>query len=480
MREWRAGDVENKVGGGSGGGSGLAPGKQALTDRLPVQRKAGAEGAAPDAKASPEIAALVARVAGSAAALRAELQANPGLAKPVEAACQTGDDHGLGDLLARAFPTGTRAAAAAPAPDAPAPVETEKAPTDATLALPAKRADTKDLAKGRMIWDLHAVDHSNARIDVDFVPNAEKVDAKNISFVQTVLNTLAGSPLYPGASKSDTVGKKAGYSPFEEATEKRRVDHAVSVENDPFYGAEWDNTAKQWKNESGGTVVGSSNQALALSAKAQGAALGGVPGAAVAAVGKVAATGIAKMNDNPGTGLGREGKGDTVKEFETVPTVLETREPLGAIKWGYKIEDKANAPIVLTGGMAADVTDAPSATWGAALDKFYEAKFETLDSFDQDKADLTAAHKATLDGIVTKMKANMALTAELGGAADLKDADPATISQTRADNAKNYLVTKGIATGRLTTQAYGADWAKAATTKGAAEPKNRRVQIWVK
>jgi outer membrane protein OmpA-like peptidoglycan-associated protein len=78
------------------------------------------------------------------------------------------------------------------------------------------------------------------------------------------------------------------------------------------------------------------------------------------------------------------------------------------------------------------------------------------------------------------MKASAVLNAELGGAADLKDADPAAISQNRADNAKDYLVAKGIAAGRLTTQAYGADWAKAATTKGASEPKNRRVQIWVK
>jgi hypothetical protein len=167
-----------------------------------MQRKAVGEGAGaePGAKASPEIAALMARVAGSAAALRTELQMNPGLAAPIEAACQAGDDHGLGELLARAFPVAKApVAVAAPA----APVENEKDPADPTLALPAKRADTKDLAKGRMIWDLHAVDHSHARIDVDFVPNAEKVDAKNISFVLTVLNTLGGTPLYPGASKAD-------------------------------------------------------------------------------------------------------------------------------------------------------------------------------------------------------------------------------------------------------------------------------------
>jgi hypothetical protein len=78
----------------------------------------------------------------------------------------------------------------------------------------------------------------------------------------------------------------------------------------------------------------------------------------------------ARMNDNPGTGMGRKGKGDTIKEFETVPTVLETCEPLGAIKWGYKIEGKPNAPIQLTGGDPADVTDTPSATWTRSAPMF--------------------------------------------------------------------------------------------------------------
>jgi hypothetical protein len=58
--------------------------------------------------------------------------------------------------------------------------------------------------------------------------------------------------------------------------------------------------------------------------------------------------------------------------------------------------------------------------------------------------------------------------------ADLKDKDPATISQARADAAKAYLVSKGIDAARLTTQSYGADWAKEATTAGASEPKNRK------
>src|ERR1700759_4321746 len=149
------------------------------------------------------------------------------------------------------------------------------------------------------------------------------------------------------------------------------------------------------------------------------------------------------MNDNPGSGLGREGKGDTVKEFETAPVVLETREPLGALKWGYKIQDKEHAPIELTGATKADCTDSPSATWGAAQDKFYEAKFEILNQFALDKSDLTPAHTTILDRIITMMKAKAALNAEIGGAADLKDADPAKISQARANVAKTYLVSKG-------------------------------------
>jgi outer membrane protein OmpA-like peptidoglycan-associated protein len=305
-----------------------------------------------------------------------------------------------------------------------------------------------------MTWKLQAISHSEARVDAGFLPDKTKVDAKNVSFVQTVLNTLGGKPMYAGASTADPVGKKSLYSPFEEGTEKRRVDHVAGSENDPFYGAEWDQTAKAWKNEGGGTIVGNSNKGVSSSS--------------------------AKMNDNPSTGMGREGKGDTIKEFETVPVVLETRETLGALKWGYKIEDKENAPIELMGATKADCTDSPSATWGAALDKFYEAKFEICDAFAQDKSDLTPAHTAILDGIVTRMKGRATLNVEIGGAADLKDADPAKISQERADAAKNYLISKGIAGGRITTQAYAADWARAATTAGASEPKNRRVQLWVK
>ena len=64
--------------------------------------------------------------------------------------------------------------------------------------------------------------------------------------------------------------------------------------------------------------------------------------------------------------------------------------------------------------------DTPSADWGATMDQFYVGKFaEILDDFDIAKSDLKPDHKTKLDSIVTKLKANAALSAQFGGAADL-------------------------------------------------------------
>src|SRR5262249_37450071 len=184
---------------------------------------------------------------------------------------------------------------------------------------------------------------------------------------------------YAGGTPDDPALNKSTYEPFEEASTKKRVDHLPGSENDPFYGAVWDQSAKKWAQETAEWKPGSSKKGDAAT--------------------------HATMWDTPGVGWAREGKGDQSIEFETVAVVLETREPLGALKWGFKIKDAENAPIELTGGLDADCTDAPSDTWGATLDKFYEAKFEEiLDDFDIAKADLKPDHKTKLDNIVTKMK----------------------------------------------------------------------------
>jgi outer membrane protein OmpA-like peptidoglycan-associated protein len=229
----------------------------------------------------------------------------------------------------------------------------------------------------------------------------------------------------------------------------------VASENDPFYGAEWDQANKKWKREGASVAVGSSK--------------------------KGGESKTASMNDTPGIGWGREGKGDAEISFETVPLVLETREPLGALSWGFKIKDAANSPIELTGAQDADCVDTPSADWTATLDKFYAAKYEILDDFDIGKADLKPDHTTKLDAIATKMAGNAALKAQLGGAADLTGGDKVNqaLSLKRATAARDYLVKKGVDAARLEVQSYGSDWARVEEEKGTAEGKNRRVQVWL-
>jgi outer membrane protein OmpA-like peptidoglycan-associated protein len=160
--------------------------------------------------------------------------------------------------------------------------------------------------------------------------------------------------------------------------------------------------------------------------------------------------------------------------------VLETREPLGALSWGYKIRDQSNSAVELLGGTAADCKDAPSAEWGKTLDQFSAGKFATmLDGFEVDKADLSPAHHALLDGIAAKLKADTAIKVQLGGAGDLTEQQSTALSLKRAENARDYLIGKGVATGRIEIQSYGSDWARVEAQHNVAEGKNRRIQVWL-
>jgi outer membrane protein OmpA-like peptidoglycan-associated protein len=449
---------------------------QALLDQVPgggaaqaaVQRKEASE-ATPDGSPAPAdqpgargaspLADLAQKV-GSAGGLRAALAANPALGTQIASYLAATDDGKLNQLMSQAFPPGAAAAAAARtaevAGNSGEPPLQGKNPTDPTVALPANRTGNKALTKGQMIWTLKAVDQSRARVDVDFKPDKDKVDAKNVSFLQTVIQQAGADRVYPGGTTADPSKEKARFTPLEDPASKKYIDHLPAVENDPFYGAEWDQAAKKWKKEPGaGIQVGSSVKGTSSTS--------------------------AKMNDTPNLGpVAREGKGDASSEFETVPVVLETREPLGALKWGFKIKDAENAPLELTGGQDADCTDTPSADWGAAVTQYYAGKYETiLDEFDIAKSDLKPDHKTKLDGVVTKMTANAALNVELGGACDHTgdEAFNQALSLKRAEAARDYLVSKGIDAGRITVQSYSFDWARVEAEKGKSEGKNRRVQV---
>jgi outer membrane protein OmpA-like peptidoglycan-associated protein len=420
---------------------------------------AGGQGGA----ASP-IADLAAR-AGSAAGLRAMIAAAPALADQIIGYLATADDPALNVLMAAAFPpapANASGADGAPAAgdDGAAPGGggdgdggvVAKNPTDPTVALPAPITNSKVLDKGEMKWTLKAASHTSARADLDFNPDSTKVEAKAVSFGQTVIQQVGGNPVYPGAP-----GDKATFQKFEDPATHKRMDLFPAAENDPFYGAEWDQGAKRWKGESADRVPGSSTKGVGST--------------------------HAKMDDTPNIPQAREGKGDVSSDFESVAMVLETREPLGALKWGFKVKDTANAPIELTGGQPADCTDAPSADWGTAMDAFFAGFFEDiLDDFDIAKSDLKPDHKTKLDSVATKMKGNVALKCQLGGAADLTGdaAFNQALSLKRAQAAQDYLVSKGVDAARIELQSYGADWARVQEERDVSEGKNRRVQIWLR
>ena len=66
------------------------------------------------------------------------------------------------------------------------------------------------------------------------------------------------------------------------------------------------------------------------------------------------------------------------------------------------------------------------------------------------------------------MKANAALSAQFGGAADLTGDQKFNeeLSLKRATNARDYVVSKGIDAGRTEIQSYGSDWARVRSRGG--------------
>ena len=114
------------------------------------------------------------------------------------------------------------------------------------------------------------------------------------------------------------------------------------------------------------------------------------------------------------------------------------------------------------------------------MDRFYAARFdEILDDFEVAKADLKPDHLTKLDNIVTKMKANVVLKAQIGGAADLTGDEKfnQALSLRRATAARDYIVSKGIDAARTELQSYGSDWARVQAEAGKSEGLIRRLQI---
>ncbi len=78
--------------------------------------------------------------------------------------------------------------------------------------------------------------------------------------------------------------------------------------------------------------------------------------------------------------------------------------------------------------------------------------------FGVDSAELSDDSRQKLDATVATLEGNPDITkVEAQGHADTSDADPAGISQARADAVVAYLVSKGIAPERVVAKGYGTD-----------------------
>lgn len=99
--------------------------------------------------------------------------------------------------------------------------------------------------------------------------------------------------------------------------------------------------------------------------------------------------------------------------------------------------------------------------------------------FELDSPLLTLSSKSTLDDVVTKLKANSSLRVHLRGHSDQLGARDHNLelSRKRAAAVEGFLLTNGIARGRITTEAVGGSKPADSSNTPAAWARNRRVEI---
>jgi outer membrane protein OmpA-like peptidoglycan-associated protein len=103
----------------------------------------------------------------------------------------------------------------------------------------------------------------------------------------------------------------------------------------------------------------------------------------------------------------------------------------------------------------------------------------TGNTFEFDSSALTAGAKDTLQRAVTLLKANPDVNVEIQGHTDWMGSDTynQALSERRANSVKAYLVSQGIAAGRITTIGFGEARPVATNDTAAGRAINRRVVI---
>ncbi len=99
--------------------------------------------------------------------------------------------------------------------------------------------------------------------------------------------------------------------------------------------------------------------------------------------------------------------------------------------------------------------------------------------FDSNSADLKATSTSTLDRAVKTLKKRSKINVEVAAHTDSQGSEAynEALSNRRAASVKEYLISHGISTSRLTSKGYGESQPVASNMEAAGRAKNRRVEL---
>jgi outer membrane protein OmpA-like peptidoglycan-associated protein len=119
---------------------------------------------------------------------------------------------------------------------------------------------------------------------------------------------------------------------------------------------------------------------------------------------------------------------------------------------------------------------------GATVERVGEGILITFDSgllFDVNKSDIQTTTRANLDQLSSTLKKYDDTNILIEGHTDAtgEDAYNKKLSDKRAESVEDYLVTQGVANGRITTKGYGESQPKADNGTDNGRAANRRVEV---
>lgn len=309
------------------------------------------------------------------------------------------------------------------------------------------------LSRGTLKWSIKPVRGRNglsARVEILFIPRADRPSDGTITFIQTV----GEEALVPVDSDFNL---KQNFPD--------RVD-AKDTETDPFYGAKW--KSGRWGSEEGNF---------------------GHP--RVSGVDTVA-----QLLDTPMVPWAQ------YKRFESAAVIPETGEVLGALRWGLLCSDNPSNGRVLIGGPTGlhterllpglciatvpECSEQVSYNFDSTVEKFYSGKsnLSVLNGFASGQTDLSPRHREQLDKLLIRLATVPVPDRRIliGGAATMDEGggqDAVNVSRRRAESVKRYFTAHFVDASMIDVEAYGAAWAQVPISRSDSGPLNRRVYVWV-